>query len=120
LIDSEKVIMNVQARYTVRNIDVEGIHIDVVAPPGDGLPIACDEDAGEFANRTGYGVSSWNPFGCGKGKCAGLNGNFNLGVKQLPRCIGQVGRNGHRSHGSRCVVIASRAVRSRHSRRLSI
>jgi hypothetical protein len=36
LIDSEKIIANVQARDTTRNIDVEGIHIAFAVLTADG------------------------------------------------------------------------------------
>src|ERR1700722_3782598 len=72
---------------------MELVQIHVVALPGNGLAIRGEDDAGDVALDELLGVVAGDPGGLGERERTGSHRQINLSVKQLPRCIGEVGCN---------------------------
>ena len=89
--DGEEVSVDVELRDALRDVDVEGVEVDVIATPGDLLAVGVDDQAGEVVDGAAGTVIAGNPLdGCESDR-PGRDGYFDLGVKQLAGHIGEVG-----------------------------
>ncbi len=88
----KKIELRVEAAHTPRNIEMEGVHVDVIALPGERLPIRRKNNSGEVADGPGGAVLAGNPFGIDQRQGPRMNRNREMSVQNLSRRVRQVNR----------------------------
>ena len=81
------------------NIDVEGVHVDQVAPPRDGFSIGGELEAGDVGDGAGGAVVAGDPLRVDERERAGLYGDGERRADEAARGFGEVGADGHRLGG---------------------
>ncbi len=87
----DAVEMRVQSGYAGGNVEVELVHIDVVATPGQRFAVGGEDDSGDVADRAGGAMVAGNPLRRDERERAGGDGKIDLSVVELARRVGEVG-----------------------------
>lgn len=97
--------MDVEFGDGLRDVDVEGVEVDVITAPRQFFAGGADGEAGEVVDGAAGTMGAWYPFGSGQGDRTGRDGHFDVGMDELAGRVGEVGgdQDGRwRLRGSKC------------------
>ncbi len=83
--------MDVELGDALRDVDVEGVEVNVIATPGQFFAGGVNDQAGEVVDGTAGAVGAGDPFGGGEGDGAGRDWHFDIGMNELAGRVGEVG-----------------------------